>query len=369
MKIPPPQSGMQKSFFTGLLMIQARFQILFLRCAPPLAVLLSMGAAAAAPWTPRGKSPQPSSFSAEAQEIRKPSGPSPEPSSFVMEAQEARSVKVRADSGALHFKKAKGPYKFRWEGPYKLQAEDGAIEIRAALKTPSGLARMIEKMTGKPPPSTASHTKLHVTGPGALPLSIFLQKGSVHVTGWKAPVFVLLEEGALQAVQSQGAWTVSMGRGSFRIDRFSGNINIRAFHLNMDLKAGRGEFQAQFNDGVLKTRESEGALIYTTDKGRTDLKNWKGRLQGKSLSGPLTASLIGEPSAEISSSMGDIRIRILKAAPRVKAFTKHGKIFAPKHLKKSFKGKSLTVEGRLKGSGARKGRILLQTEGGNIYIR
>lgn len=255
----------------------------------------------------------------------------------------------------MDFKRSKGPFRFELKGPAVLESLDGTVEV-----ADDNYEDYKQKGTA------GKKSVLKVKGPG-VPLSLFVFQGRIRVTDWKASVFVFSKKADIEGFRSQGSWQLSLKRGSLKLKQFTGSLKVKGFHLNMDLENLKGISQIQFNEGRLKVQKGEGSLAYFTDKGNMDIKGWKGDVSGESVSGSLKG-LLSPGSVQIFSEKGTLRMSFLKTRPLVKAFSESGRIRSPRYMNRKYEGKSLTVEGWLRGSGAKEGKVVLKTDRGNIYI-
>lgn len=270
-------------------------------------------------------------------------------------AEEVKQIVVKGPNWVLHFQHSKGPYQFELKGPGALKASEGTIEA-------------ISENYQNTKEKKAESSSLKVTGPST-PLSLFVSQAQVNLSQWEKKMFIFARQAQIQGQKNKGSWQISLKKGQIKLNQFEGELKAKGFHLDMDLKQLSGQSDLQFNEGRLKVQDGQGHLIYKTDKGDTMIKNWKGDVTGHSVSGSLNGRLKKPGTVRISSEKGPVFVNILSGRPLIKAFSESGRVRCPRYFNKKYAGKSLTVEGRLKGSGDNEGNVLLNTGSGNIFIQ
>ena len=272
----------------------------------------------------------------------------------VIPSKEVKQILVKGPHWSLNFKHSKGPYKFELEGPATLQSVEGKVEVLSNNYKIKNKAK-------------AKKCSLNVTGP-SVPLSLFVFQGNIQVSHWQKEVFIFSQQAKIQGSKNKGPWELSIKRGSIKLDQFTGSLTAKGFHLDIDLKKLKGDFQIQFNEGHLKMAKGEGTITYTTDKGNVVIKNWKGDVAGESVSGSING-FITPGTVRVFSKKGSIAMNFLSSRPLIEAFSESGRIRSPRYMNKKYAGKSLTVTGRLRGTGKQEGEVSLKTDRGDIYIR
>ena len=96
------------------------------------------------------------------------------------------------------------------------------------------------------------------------------------------------------------------------------------------------------------------------------MTKFKGNLKGFNHSGEVRG-VVQAGEVDLFSKEGTLRMSFVGQAPRIRAYTERGKIYAPRYLHKKFSGASIEVLGRIKGS-VKKGTVSLTSDTGNIYI-
>lgn len=272
-------------------------------------------------------------------------------------AGEIESIVIKAVHLNLKFKSRNASlYTIKWTGKLSFQKKEKVLKIQSS--------NFNTRQSWKPL-SSGSPAVLEISGP-SLPVQLFSFSSKASFSRWTKPVFISLFKGTVRSVKSKGLWKISLKEGSINIHKHEGSLFVQGFHINQQLTSSQGQFQFYTNEGRLKLKQSEGQLNFITDKAGIELTQFKGSLKGFSQSGAIQAVL--QPDVvELFAGKGPLRVSVRGYSPSLKAYTEKGKIYGPAYLYKQFSGKSTEVSGRLRGY-QKKGKLLLKSETGNIYI-
>ena len=207
---------------------------------------------------------------------------------------------------------------------------------------------------------------LNISGP-AVPLKLFASSSNISISHWTETVFISSFKGTLKGLKNRGPWNVSLKTGNLDIQEHQGALVAKCFRGNQRITKSSGTFHLHINEGSLKIIQTSGDLNFITNKAKIKLTKFKGNLKGFSHSGEIRG-VVQAKEVDLSSKEGSLRMSFIGQAPRIRAYTERGRIYAPRYLHKKFSGTSTEVSGRIKGPVKKQGAVSLTSDTGNIYL-
>ena len=220
-------------------------------------------------------------------------------------------------------------------------------------------------------------------------LEVYQTKGDVHISQWKAPVFVSSHDGHLfidDVVGDVSLRTILGGikvekvRGTLAIESYSsqvnvedvtGKIKVRNFSGETKLHKIIGPLYLSSQKGPVNTQETSGNMVISSGLAVFHISDHKGLLAGQTDAGSLFARVKGSANVELSSNSGPITLSVSRESQARVFLASKGQVNAPKVLEKKNGAEAKSVQGQLEGSGngSQGGRIRLKSDSGDLNLK
>ena len=271
----------------------------------------------------------------------------------------ANSIKIKVPSLILTFKNKKGQHKISIKGKAELTEKEGNVVIKNS-DFESGKKWKEANWQDKD-----KSTQVVISGP-SVPIEVYSSSLSLNANELAHDVFVSARKGQIKTYKTKSNWKILLRDGTFSSEEHEGNVFLQSFHLKASVKKQNGVFDFLFNEGSLSVRGGKGAVNFFTNKASLTMKYFEGSLKANTVSGDVLAFLKPE-EVNVESERGKLNFYFRKQGAKVQAFTERGRIYSPRHFNKKYSGRSLKVQGRLKGF-PKTGDVFLKTQTGNIYF-
>lgn len=262
----------------------------------------------------------------------------------------------------------------------KSSVEGDVLEIRAVL--PPTRNDWTHWSQGKSVPSV----KIEIAAPENMNLEIYMARGDVKVSKWRAPVTVTSQEGKIVlddisgdvVLRSMfGADVLQNIKGAVNIENFSssvstsnisGKLKLRTFSGETHIKKVLGSLSVSSQRGAVHTNDTNGSLDLQSGVAPFHITEHRGVLRGHSQGGPIEARLSGHVDAQLSSAAGALALFVPRGSKAdVSLTTEKGDVNAPRNLEHKRSASGKTIRGVLNGSDP--GRVRLTSESGDLSLK
>jgi hypothetical protein len=254
------------------------------------------------------------------------------------------------------------------------------VEVRAQL--PPNASDWGRWVTGKHVPQA----RLEVSAPDTLSLEIYLNRGDVKVSRWRAPVVLTSEDGHHDLSDIAGDITARTMFGTLKIENIKGNVSVENFSAQIATTNVAGRLKLRTFSGETHLKKISGATVISTQKapvvlqdttgtlevqtgvGAIHIADHKGSLVGHSDSGSISAQIAGAVDARLRSNTGNLILSVPRDShANVVLASSKGNLTAPHSLdvKRTETGK--VAKGELPGSAA--GTVRMSSDGGDVTLK
>ena len=170
--------------------------------------------------------------------------------------------------------------------------------------------------------------------------------------------------GDLKVVDVKGKIDGETSGGDLELRKLEGNLRLETSGGNVDAEGLSGDCTCETSGGSIRAERIQGTSHFNTSGGNIEIRDADGRLVASTSGGDIVATLKGNQGIDLSTSGGNLTVRLPKATPGdVQAETSGGDVSCD--LPFDGKIKDGRMNGRINGGG---NLIRLETSGGDILI-
>lgn len=181
-------------------------------------------------------------------------------------------------------------------------------------------------------------------------------RGSIALDHVRGQASLHTRRGDLRVDSLEGDLEASTSRGTIDIDGVTGSVDVETRRGRVNVASVGGDLRLRTSRGPIVIRDVQGEIDARTSRGPISIHTIAGHVVARTSRGEIFASFSGEPSGELVSSRGQIRVVIPNATGvDLDAETSRGRIDI---------GRKIEVRGDLSSD-----RVVAQLNGGGEWLR